>query len=98
MKSEFIFNKGYLKLIFFFYLLARIWNKHQLLFCMKQSLTAEELPEETLKGRFRSGVGNSLEVTDARAVLFNAQNLFIQSLYDYQVGYVGLQRATGTLK
>jgi len=60
---------------------------------MKQSLTAEELPEETLKlaeGRFRSGVGNSLEVTDARAVLFNAQNLFIQSLYDYQVGYVGL--------
>jgi outer membrane protein TolC len=57
--------------------------------------------EETLKlaeGRFRSGVGNSLEVTDARVVLFNAQNLYIQSLYDYQVGYVRLQRAMGTLK
>ncbi|HVO75893.1 MAG TPA: TolC family protein [Ignavibacteriaceae bacterium] len=57
--------------------------------------------EETLKlaeGRFRSGVGSSLEVTDARVVLFNAQNLFIQSLYDYQVGYVRLQRAMGTLK
>ena len=46
---------------------------------MKQSLTAAELPEETLKlaeGRFIAGVGNSLEATGARVVLFNAQNLF----------------------
>ena len=57
--------------------------------------------EETLKlaeGRYKSGVGSPIEITDARVSLFNSQTLYIQSLYDYQVGYVRLQRAMGTLK
>jgi outer membrane protein TolC len=57
--------------------------------------------EETVKiaeGRYRSGIGSSLDVTDARVTLLNAQTLYIQSLYNYQVGYVRLQRAMGVLK
>ena len=57
--------------------------------------------EETLKlaeGRYKSGVGSPIEITDARVSLFNSKTLYIQSLDDYQVGYVRLQRAMGTLK
>jgi outer membrane protein len=57
--------------------------------------------EETLKlaeGRYTQGVGSPLEVTDARVTLFNSQAAYIQSLYDYQVAYVRLQKAMGILK
>jgi outer membrane protein len=57
--------------------------------------------EETLKlaeGRYTQGVGSPLEITDARVTLFNAQASYIQTLYDYQVAYVRLQKAMGILK
>ena len=57
--------------------------------------------EETLKlaeGRYSQGVGSPIEVTDARVALFNAQASYIQTLYDYQVAYVRLQKAMGILK
>jgi outer membrane protein len=57
--------------------------------------------EETLKvaeGRYAQSVGSQLEVTDARVAYYNAQISYIQALYDYQVAYVRLLRATGTLK
>jgi outer membrane protein len=57
--------------------------------------------EETLKlaeGRYKQGVGSAVEITDARVGLYNARTLYIQSLYQYQVAYAGLQHAMGTLK
>ena len=57
--------------------------------------------EETLKlaeGRYSQGVGSPIEITDARVALFNAQASYIQTLYDYQVAYVRLQKAMGILK
>jgi outer membrane protein len=57
--------------------------------------------EETLKvaeGRYAQSVGSQLEVTDARVAYYNAQISSIQALYDYQVAYVRLLRAMGTLK
>ncbi len=57
--------------------------------------------EETLKlaeGRYSQGVGSPLEITDARVTLFNAQAAYIQTLYDYQVAYVRLQKAMGILQ
>ena len=53
---------------------------------------------KTAEGRYVQGVGSPLEITDAQVAYFNAQTLYIQALYDYQVGYVRLQRAMGTLK
>ena len=57
--------------------------------------------EETLKlaeGRYKEEVGSPIEITDALVTLLNAQILYIQALYDYQVSYVRLQKATGVLK
>ena len=57
--------------------------------------------EETLKlaeGRYSQGVGSPLEITDARVTLFNSQATYIQTLYDYQVAYVRLQKAMGILQ
>jgi TolC family type I secretion outer membrane protein len=57
--------------------------------------------EETLKlaeGRYSQGVGSPIEITDARVALFNAQASYIQTLYDYQVAYVRLQKAMGVLQ
>ena len=56
---------------------------------------------ETLKiaeGRYKQEVGSTVDVTDARVAYFNAQIIYIQSLYDYQISYVRLQRAMGILK
>jgi len=57
--------------------------------------------EETLKlaeGRYKQGVGSAVEITDARVGLYNARTSYIQSLYSYQVAYVGLKHAIGILK
>jgi outer membrane protein TolC len=57
--------------------------------------------EETFKlaeGRYKEGVGSPIEITDAMVTLLNAQTTNIQALYDYQVAFVRLQKAIGTLK
>ena len=53
---------------------------------------------KTAEGRYEQGVGSPLEITDAQVAYFNAQTQYIQTLYDYQVAYVRLQRAMGILK
>ncbi len=53
---------------------------------------------KTAEGRYAQGVGSPLEITDAQVAYFNAQSLYIQTLYDYQVAFVRLQRAMGILK
>ncbi len=57
--------------------------------------------EEAFKlaeARYTEEVGSPIEITDARVTLLNAQTTYIQSLYDYQVAYVRLQKAMGILK
>ena len=53
---------------------------------------------KTAEGRYAQGVGSPLEITDAQVGYFNAQTLYIQTLYNYQVAYVRLHRAMGILK
>lgn len=57
--------------------------------------------EEAFKlaeARYKEEVGSPIEITDAQVTLLNAQTTYIQSLYDYQVAYVRLQKAMGVLK
>ena len=57
--------------------------------------------EEAFKlaeARYKEEVGSPIEITDAQVTLLNAQMTYIQSLYDYQVAYVRLQKAMGILK
>lgn len=64
----------------------------------KSLVEQSALTLKTAEGRYAQGVGSPLEITDAQVAYFNAQNLYIQTLYDYQVAYVRLQRAMGILK
>jgi outer membrane protein TolC len=57
--------------------------------------------EETFKlalGRYNQGVGSSIDVTDAQVTLLNAKTSYIEALYDYNLYYIYLQKAIGTLK
>jgi outer membrane protein len=60
-----------------------------------------EQAEETLRlaeARYKQEVGSPIEITDGRVTMLNSQILYVQSLYDYQVAYVRLQKAIGILK
>lgn len=61
---------------------------------VEQSKEALKLAE----GRYNSGIGSAVEITDAQVTLANARITYIQSLYDHRVAYARLQRAMGTIK
>ena len=46
-------------------------------------------------GRFRAGVGNSLEVSDAIESFANSENSVVKSLYDCKVAQLNLEYAIG---
>lgn len=46
-------------------------------------------------GRYQTGVGNPIEVTDALVNYNNAQTAYNQALYDYKVAQASLDRAIG---
>lgn len=46
-------------------------------------------------GRYSTGVGNPIEVTDAQVAYTNAKNAYTQALYDYQIAYAKLEKAAG---
>ncbi|HPD61215.1 MAG TPA: TolC family protein [Thermodesulfobacteriota bacterium] len=46
-------------------------------------------------GRYATGVGNPIEVTDAEVTLTNAKTTYNQTLYDYKVAIASLERAIG---
>jgi outer membrane protein TolC len=46
-------------------------------------------------GRYASGVGNPIEVTDALVAASNAKTAQISALYDYKVAQASLEKATG---
>lgn len=62
---------------------------------------SRELAEEVLrvsKIKYQQGVGSSIEVTQAQTELENADNQYIQGLYDALVSKVDLDRAYGRIK
>jgi outer membrane protein len=50
---------------------------------------------DVAEARYRTGVGNIIELTDARAALASAEAESVQALYDYQIALATLARATG---
>jgi len=46
-------------------------------------------------GRYKAGVGNPIEVTDAEVALTNAKTAYIEALYDYKVAEASLVKAMG---
>ena len=46
-------------------------------------------------GRYASGVGSPIEVTDALVAQSNAKTSYIAALYDYNVAHASLEKATG---
>ena len=62
------------------------------------SLEAQRYAKERLDlamGRFRAGVGNSLEVSDAIESFANSENSVVKSLYDCKVAQLNLEYAIG---
>ena len=62
---------------------------------------SQELAREVLrvsKIKYQQGVGSSIEVTQAQTELENADNQYIQGLYDALVSKVDLNRAYGRIK
>jgi outer membrane protein TolC len=54
--------------------------------------------EENLKsaeGRYNSGIGSAIEITDAQVTLSTARITRIQALYDYHSSFIRLQKAMG---
>lgn len=59
---------------------------------------AAKQAEENLdisNGRYATGVGNPIEVTDALVAYINAKTSYIQALSDYKIAQAGLERAMG---
>lgn len=50
---------------------------------------------ELAEGRYRTGVGNIIEVTDAQASLTSAEASYVQALYGYRTSLAALERAMG---
>ncbi|MBO4794358.1 MAG: TolC family protein [Deltaproteobacteria bacterium] len=47
------------------------------------------------QGRYRTGVGNPIEVTDAQVAYADARNMLTGALYDYQIAVAALERVMG---
>jgi outer membrane protein len=52
---------------------------------------------ELANGRYASGVGSPIEVTDALVAVSNAKTAQISALYDYKLAQSSLEKATGEL-
>ncbi len=53
---------------------------------------------ELAKGRYSSGVGSSIEITDAMITLNNAKMTYITALSDYSIAQANLEKAMGVKK
>ena len=60
-------------------------------------LTVRQATEnlELANGRYASGVGSPIEVTDALVSLANAKTAYIAALYDYKVAQASMEKAMG---
>ncbi|HYA87441.1 MAG TPA: TolC family protein [Nitrospirota bacterium] len=62
---------------------------------MDSSLKSAQESLELAEGRYREGVGPSIEVTDARVADVKAETDYVQALYDYQLAAAKLAKAMG---
>ncbi|MEW5914198.1 MAG: TolC family protein [Thermodesulfobacteriota bacterium] len=65
------------------------------------SRTALANAEENMRlaeGRYRTGVGNAIEYTDAQVALTAAQNNLVQATYDYFQAWANLEKAMGRVQ
>jgi len=46
-------------------------------------------------GRYAAGVGSPVEITDAQIAYINAENSYIQALYNYKIAQASLEKAMG---
>ena len=66
--------------------------------CLTQGSTIEQAREnlEIAEGRYKTGVGNIIELTDAQASLTTAEASHVQALYAYKTAVAAVERATAT--
>jgi outer membrane protein len=62
---------------------------------MESSLKSARESLDLAEGRYRAGVGPSLEVTDAQVAAAKAETDHVQALYDYQLAAARLAKAMG---
>jgi TolC family type I secretion outer membrane protein len=62
---------------------------------MESSLKSARESIDLAEGRYRAGVGPSLEVTDAQVAGAKAETDYVQALYDYQLAAARLAKAMG---
>lgn len=59
-----------------------------------------ETAEESLKianERYKNGIGTQVEVTDARTSLTQARTSYYNAIYEYQISFAKLEKATGKI-
>jgi outer membrane protein len=62
---------------------------------MESSLKSAQESLDLAEGRYREGVGPSIEVTDAQVADAKAKSDYVQALYDYQLAAAKLAKAMG---
>ncbi len=62
---------------------------------MESSLKSAQESLDLAEGRYRAGVGPSIEVTDAQVAAAKAETDYVQALYDYQLAAARLAKAIG---
>ena len=76
---------------------ASVLNARLAVGLREKSVTLAEEIYRVAQIKFREGVGSSLEVNQAQAELFSAQDQLTQALYDLAVAYTDYQDALGEL-
>jgi outer membrane protein len=61
----------------------------------KEAMRSAKENLDLAEGRYTAGVGNMLDVTDARTSFVQAENDYNQALYDYVTSYFKVERAMG---
>ncbi|MDD4356399.1 MAG: TolC family protein [Smithellaceae bacterium] len=76
-------------------------NRKEALKRIEAGKTVVRQAEETLelaRGRYATGVGSSIEITDALIKYYNAQMTYITALTDYSIAQASLEKAIGVIK
>jgi len=72
-------------------------NNKQKVTDQQHNVTLAQRIHDTAQAKFKEGVGSSFEVTQAQANLLQAENILIQSRYDYLQSIVDLRKALGKI-
>jgi TolC family type I secretion outer membrane protein len=76
-------------------------NRKEALERIEAGKTVVRQAEETLelaRGRYATGVGSSIEITDALIKHYNARMTYITALTDFSIAHASLERAIGVIR